>query len=217
MESYVILKDYVKTIKRFNTWARTVEFQVKPVPENVDPVSWVKDAITQIVLRGTENLDPENLVGFTFCSTNFERGQGWLRFQEASKVTVDDVWRVLNGIFQSNSTGLNTDTFCLGITSVRLPVGRGKGRKYNTFEEECSRRRGIVAINNKDNLCLPRALVVAIANATKDPEYKQVRDRQGVQKEKANELITNAGVSISEVGAGIPEVQKFRELFWNRI
>lgn len=29
---------------------------------------------------------------------------------------------------------------------------------YYSFDEECKARKGIVVINNKDNLCLPRAL-----------------------------------------------------------
>ncbi|CAH0561693.1 unnamed protein product [Brassicogethes aeneus] len=73
-------------------------------------------------------------------------------------------------IYQSNSTGLNTETFCLGVTTVRIPTGKGKGKNYNNFEEECAKRQGIIVINNKDNLCLARALVVAKAFVDKTPK-----------------------------------------------
>ncbi|XP_054279031.1 uncharacterized protein LOC128997416 [Macrosteles quadrilineatus] len=95
--------------------------------------------------------------------------------------------------------------------------GKGKGRVrpglYNTFDEECKARTGIVVINNKDNLCLPRALVVAVANVTKDPEYKAVRqDRAKRQTVRAQELVRRARVEMPEGGAGIAELENFQDL-----
>lgn len=77
-------------------------------------------------------------------------GPGWMSYKPA---------KVLSNIFQSNTEGLNTDTFCLAVTTVKLPKGTGRqtSKRYNNFTEECKKRQGIViVINNKDNLCLPR-------------------------------------------------------------
>lgn len=56
---------------------------------------------------------------------------------------------------------------------MRMP-GKGRGLRYNTFDEECSKQLGIITINNKDSMCLPSALVVAMTNINKDPEYRKV-------------------------------------------
>ena len=94
---------------------------------------------------------------------------------------------------------------------MRLPTGKGRRNKYNTFEEECGMRRGIITITNKDNLCLVRALVVAMANIEKDVKYKKNRKDTGkVQTEKSYELLKKANVTISTEGGGIPELQKFQ-------
>lgn len=218
MEKFIIAKDFVKNVRRFNLRGRTLEFKIKPVPKDVEPVGWIREAIDQIIQRGTEDLCPSDQVGFSFCSRDFKRGEGWIRFMPAEKVSYDDIWGVIGSVYQSNSTALNTETFCLGVTSVRMPVGKGKTNsgKYNTFKEECGKRRGIIAINNKDNMCLPRALVVAIAYVNKDPDQFKVRKDTGrLQSQRALQLCTNAGVVIPEEGCGIPELEQFQRRLKN--
>ncbi|KAJ8913135.1 hypothetical protein NQ315_006053 [Exocentrus adspersus] len=203
---FVIAKDFVRKVRRFNLTGRTLEFKIKPIPGGTEPVSWIRDAINQVIAKGMEGLHPEDQVAFSFCCKQFSRGEGWLKFRAARDVTYDDVWKVISDIYQSNSSGLNTETFCLGgdlsedawgVTSVKLPAGRGRGRNYNSYNEECAKRKGIISINNKDNMCLPRALVVAIAFATKDPEYYKIRKDTGkIQRDKAIELTKNAAVTI---------------------
>lgn len=211
VQKFNIVKDATKKIHRFRLQGRTLEFKIKDIPHGTEPVGWVKDAITQIVLKGTEGVKSTDMVGFTFCSKDFARGQGWMRFKPAAEVSVDDVWEKISSIYQSNSTGLNTETFCLGVTLVKMPKGQGRGRTYNSFNEECAKRRGILTINNKDNLCLPRALVVAKAYVDKDPEAIKIRRDIGkLQVQRARELMTSADVSIPEEGAGIPELQQFQ-------
>lgn len=214
MEKFIVQKDFVKKVKRFNLTGRTLEFKIKPVPKDVEPVGWVRDAVNQLIEKGTEGLEAGDQVGFNFCSKDFKRGDGWIRFRPMEEVTYDDIWDMITGIYQSNNCGLNTETFCLGVTSVRMPVGKGKDRArcYNTFEEECGMRRGIICINNKDNLCLPRALVIAKACVDKDPEQTKVRRDIGkLQTQRAQQLCADAGIVVPAVGCGIPELQKFQE------
>lgn len=212
MEKFVITKDFVKKVRRFNLEGRTIEFKIKQLPKDVDPVGWVRDAINQIIQRGTEGLAVGDKVAFNFCSKDFKRGEGWVGFRDVEKLTFDDVWNVISNIYQSNSTGLDTSTFCLGVTSIRMPIGKGRGKKYNTFHEECRMRKGIIVINNTDNLCLPRGLVVAIACMNKDKDQAKVRKDTGkIQTQRALQLCTDAGVVIPEVGSGIFELQQFQK------
>ncbi|XP_050497600.1 uncharacterized protein LOC114327782 isoform X2 [Diabrotica virgifera virgifera] len=218
MNKFLVTKDTFKKIRKFGLQGRTLEFKIRDVSQSEEPVGWIKKAIEGIVLKGTEGLEPTDQVGFTFCSKDIARGQGWMRFKPASEVTVDDIWDKISSIYQSNSTGLNTETFCLGITTVKMPTGKGgqRRRAYNSFNEECSKRRGIMVIKNKDNLCLPRALVVAKAYVGKDQEWKQVRQDIGkTQMERALKLIAEAAVVIPSDGAGIPELQQFQEYLKN--
>ena len=212
MEKFIIIKDTIKKVKKYNLIGRNLEFKLKSVPEGVEPVGWVRDAINQVVQKATNGLQPSDHVGFSFCSKEFNRGEGWIRFRPADQINYEDVWDVISSIYQSNSTGLNTESFCLGVTSVRLPSGSGRGYNYNSFEEECGMRKGIVVIKNTDNLCLPRALVVSVSNQNKEPSYPKVRRDIGkIQTERTKTLMKAAGVTIPKEGAGIPELQKFQK------
>ncbi|KAJ8962384.1 hypothetical protein NQ318_018368 [Aromia moschata] len=212
MEKFFIVKEALKKVKRFNLTGRTLEFKINPIPTGKEPVSWIKEAINEVIQRGTDGLAPEDQVGFSFCSKEFKRGDGWIRFRPVKEVSRDDIWDMISGVYQSNSTGFSTETFCLGVTSVKMPAGKGRGRLYNSFDEECNMRRGIIVINNKDNMCLPRALVVAIAYVNKDKDQTKVRRDIGkIQTQQAIQLCTSAGVVIPEEGAGIPELQQFQQ------
>ncbi|XP_018578028.1 uncharacterized protein LOC108916298 [Anoplophora glabripennis] len=214
MEKFVIVKDILKKVRRFNLMGRTLEFKIKPVAADKEPIAWIEEAVNQVIAKGIEDLGSGDQVAFSFCSKDFKRGQGWVRFRPVEQVTYGDVWDIISSIYQSNSTGLDTETFCLGVTTVKMPVGRGKNRshKYNNFEEECALRKGIVKINNRDNLCLPRALVVAKSYIDKDFEYRKVRRDIGkIQTQRALELCRKAGVSIPDEGAGIPELQALQK------
>ena len=58
------------------------------------------------------------------------------------------------------------------------------------------RKRSVVTINNKDNMCLARALTVVMAKLDEDPEYDKVRrgDRYKLQTERALALHRQTGV-----------------------
>lgn len=90
------------------------------MPQDDEPIEWIRGVIRQIVERVMKGVNPEDMVGFSFCSKEFARGQGWMRFKPASEIKIDDVWDTISNIYQSNSTGFNTETFCPGVTTVEM-------------------------------------------------------------------------------------------------
>lgn len=61
-------------------------------------------------------------------------------------------------------------------------TGKGKGNdralRYKTHDEQCTTRKGIVSVNNNDNLCLPRALSVVVAHIEKSFLYVKIWNRR---------------------------------------
>ncbi|KAG5864868.1 hypothetical protein JTB14_010233 [Gonioctena quinquepunctata] len=110
----------------------------------------------------------------------------------------------------SNSSELDTKTFCLGATSVKIPRGIGDGRvsNYNTFDIECV---GIIYIKNKDHLCHARALVVAKAYVDNDPDKRKLCEFMGVQTCRTLECLDKIDVEIPIEGSGISQLKKFQE------
>ncbi len=67
----------------------------------------------------------------------------------------------------------------------------------------------MITIRNDDDLCLARALVVAVAKASGDKRYKYLADhRRPLQGKAARELHEKAGVPFGS--CGIPEVKQFQ-------
>ncbi|KAJ8916431.1 hypothetical protein NQ315_014644 [Exocentrus adspersus] len=83
-------------------------------------------------------------------------------------------------IYQPNSRELNTETFCLVVTSVKMLAGRGRDCNYNTHDEECSKRREIVCIKKTKTIY-----------AIRDPQL--VKMRKDVGKMQTQGLIADGG------------------------
>lgn len=205
-------------VKRFDVKGRKINFRIKPIPENQEPTSWISGGLKDMLQHALKDVNPHDKVGITFSGKNFsaERGNGWLSFRECSEIKFSDVWEMISKIFQSNSCGINTEDFNLTITSVKIPVGSGKTRSntYNTFEEECVKRRGIIKINNDDNLCLPRALVVGKVYADKGTAMEKEkirRDIDKIQSNKTSQLILDTNINLPDEGCGIPELREFQK------
>lgn len=104
--SFSIERTYETLIKRFSMRGRKINFKINPVPNNTNPIEWIKSAITSIVQYALSGLEPTDKVGITFCGQSFlERGPAWLSYRDASDVKVTDIWEIISKIFQSNSEG----------------------------------------------------------------------------------------------------------------
>ncbi|KAJ8933576.1 hypothetical protein NQ318_015962 [Aromia moschata] len=77
MEKFLVIKDTTRVIRRFNLRGRTLEFKLKPVPQGVEPLGWVKGALEQVIDRVVGGVEPNDKIGFTFCSKSFNRGEGY--------------------------------------------------------------------------------------------------------------------------------------------
>lgn len=190
---------------------KSVCFKLNDPPlSSTDPETWIKKGIASIIQHVVKDVKPGDKVGFTFTSDNFHK-EGYLSFRDADKVNFEDVWNLLGSIYQSNAAGFDTDTFRMTMTAVRPIKGSGRVRSYNTYEEECSKRRGIIVINNKDNLCFPRALVVAMAYIMNVKNLKQIiKNAHKLQDQEVVRLMNETGIQVPKEGTGIEEIGQFQ-------
>ena len=74
-------------------------------------------------------------------------------------------------------------------------------------------KKSVLCIQNKDPLCLARALVTDIARQEKDPEWNSIRMGCKEQRLLAQHLYRKAVVQ--DGLCGIPEVDKFQKVIDN--
>jgi hypothetical protein len=125
----------------------------------------------------------------------------------ASRQILDIITRMLN----SNENFEVNDTLQLYVTHIRMPTpGTGKRRwKFGTdnYEELLNKKKCVIKIKNKDQLCCARALVTAKARVDGDPEYDVLKRGRKCQEIQAKELHAQAGVKVGP--CGLQEIKQF--------
>ena len=84
-----------------------------------------------------------------------------------------------------------------------------KGKPGNKSFEQLLKKRTVITIKNKDELCFARALVSTKAFVDQDPQYRTIFLGCGLQGHLAYQLHQQSGVP--EGACGFPEIQKMQE------
>ena len=126
------------------------------------------------------------------------------------RLTSERVLAEVERVVQSNHQFRLNDSVSVNIVHVEMPRGgTGKKRREVNFDKYLTNKRSIVRIQNSDDICLARALVVAVAKIENDEHYNRIRDpRYSVQELQAYELHKKAGVPFGQ--CGLNEVKLFQ-------
>ena len=148
-----------------------------------------------------------------FQSTTFTVGE----FEDGSE-RLDTYLQSLAAKLNSNQDFSPDDTFTLETTFIHTPgPGRGNGKKYRpgreAVEKLLARKRSVIQIKNKDELCCARAIVTMrawIDEGNRGLNYQNISKGYPIQTRLAKELHQKAGVP--EGPCGLRELQKFQDV-----
>ena len=162
----------------------------------------------------TEDMAPNDKIRFILRSEQLETPIS-LPFMTVEELTTERVFSQIERVIQSNQEFRLNDTVIIDINHVKTPEGSGRSKRttYN-IRDHLKEKKSVVCINNTDDLCLARALAVAIAKIEKDPKYKQISNpRNPQQRERAFDLHEAANVPLGP--CGIDEVKLFQNYLVN--
>ena len=163
-----------------------------------------------------EGMAPNDKIRFILRSEQLDTPIS-LKFMTVEQLTTERVYSQIERVIQSNQEFRLNDTVIIDINHVATPEGSGRSKLKRTIfniRDYLKQKRSIVCIDNTDDLCLARALAVAIAKNENDPKYKQIRDsRRPVQRQRALALHQAANVPLGP--CGIPEVKLFQNYLVN--
>jgi hypothetical protein len=96
------------------------------------------------------------------------------------------------------------------LIHIEMPNGgTGTKRSEINFEKHLAKKVSIIRIQNTDDICLARALVVAKAKIENDSRYYHIKDyRRPLQARLARDLHQKARVEIGS--CGLDEVKLFQ-------
>ena len=158
------------------------------------------------VLTTTPNLHDQDRLYFTLSSNRFTgQFQGWgLRAGEWREggARLDALFDRLAQALNSNEQFEIDDSFQLSITQVHhAPQGTSRPRRgkpsHPTLEVLTARKRSVIRVQNNDELCCARALVVAKARVDQHPKWHSIRQgKVPLQRTLAWELHHEANVPL---------------------
>ena len=139
-------------------------------------------------------------------------------FMPLAQLTTERVFSQIQRVIQSNQDFRLNDTVTIDIIHVQEPQGgtsNGKSKRTTLdIREYLKKKKSVITINNTDNLCLARALVVAIARIENDPKYKAIISTKGhIQLQRALDLHQAANVPLGL--CGLDEVDMFQNYLVN--
>ena len=211
------VKDYHS--KKFNMSAKNYRVQFNNALDNVDLLksqNRTYDIFDHLIKDVTEGMNSTDQVRFVLQSNQLQFPIS-LPFCSLEELTTEKVFSQVEKVVQSNEEFRLNDAVNIDILRVQMPQGSGKSKvKRTTYDlrEYLKRKQSIISINNKDDLCLARALVVSIARIEKDPRYKHIANSsRPLQRARAVDLHEAANVPLGP--CGLKEVDLFQQHITN--
>ena len=132
--------------------------------------------IFQSVLdRVTHDIPSHDQVRFVLHSPQLEYPIS-LPFMPRQRLTTERVLAEFERVIQSNHEFHLNDTVNVDLIHVEMPYGgKGTKRSHINLEKHLERKGSFVRIQNKDDLCLARALVIAKAKIDNDSRDRLIR------------------------------------------
>ena len=211
------VKDYHS--KKFNMEAKNYRVQFNNALDNVDLLqsqNRTYDIFDRLIRDVTQGMNSTDQVRFVLQSNQLQFPIS-LPFCSLEELTTEKVLSQVERVVQSNEEFRLNDAVNIDILRVQMPQGRGKSRvKRTTYDlrEYLKRKKSVISINNKDDTCLARALVVGIARIEKDPQYKHITNSsRPLQRARAVDLHEAANVPLGP--CGLKEVDLFQQHLTN--
>ena len=158
----------------------------------------------------TRDMDERDQVRFVLRSDQLDTPIS-IPFMPVPQLTPERVFSQIERVVQSNRDFRLNDTVIVDIIHVEAPQGSGRSKRTTlNIREYLHKKKSVVTIKNNDNLCLARALVVAVAKAENAPNYGHlIRSDRSIQEKEAKKLHAAANVPLGP--CGIPEVKMFQK------
>ena len=179
--------------------------------------SALQRAVNEQLLDGNESEDDILFINMSSnrLRTSYQshkiKVSDWKRDTEPARQLLEMLSKILN----SNEQFEINDSFHIEITHIKDPLPGSGGKRLKPGEKHIDdllrTKRSVVYIDNKDELCCARALVVTKAKKDRHPNYDTIRRGKGaLQGKMARELHQEA--CVPEGPCGQEEIALFQNM-----
>ena len=199
--------------QKFNMTAKNYGVRFNNVLGNVDLLESRKRTygiFDHLIKDVTEGMNSNDQVRFVLSSKQLQTPIA-IPFCSLEELTTEKVLSHVEKVVQSNEEFRLNTTVNIDVIRVEMPQGSGRVKRTTlNIRDYLKKKKSVIPINNKDDLCLARALVVSIARIEQDPQYDRItRPDSTVQRERAFDLHEAANVPLGP--CGLKEVELFQQ------
>ena len=205
--------------QKFNMTAKNYGVRFNNVLDDVDLLESRKRTygiFDHLIKDVTEGMNPNDQVRFVLSSNQLQTPIT-MPFCSLEELTTEKVLSHVEKVVQSNEEFRLNNSVNIDVIRVEMPQGSGRSKvkRYIVNIRDYLKKKGsVITINNKDDLCLARALVVSIARIEQDPRFEYIRRTESaVQRERAFDLHEAANVPLGP--CGLNEVELFQHYLVN--
>ena len=203
--------------QKFNMTAKNYGVHFNNVLHNVDLLESRKRTygiFDHLIKDVTKGMNPYDQVRFVLSSKQLQTPIT-VPFCSLEELTTEKVLSHVEKVVQSNEEFRLNTTVNIDVIHVEMPHGSGRRKRdIVNIRDYLKKKQCVIAINNKDDLCLARALVVSIARIEQDPLYDHIRNSsRPLQRERAFDLHEAASVPLGP--CGLKEVELFQQYLTN--
>ena len=203
--------------QKFNMTAKNYGVHFNNVLDDVDLLESRKRTygiFDHLIKDVTEGMNSYDQVRFVLSSNQLQTPIA-IPFCPLEELTTEKVLSHVEKVVQSNEDFRLDNTVNIDIIRVEMPQGSGRFKRTTlNIRDYLRKKKSVILINNRDNLCLARALAVNIARIEKDPRYKRITEPgNSIQRETAFDLHEAANVPLGP--CGLKEVDLFQQYLVN--
>ena len=192
LTSYFTIKAVnAKKSRLFRAQGKEFQLNIKTFPDNVSPYQFISRLFDQLVedIKERCQMESNDKMRMTILHPGLKLGV-FVTWRDVSAITGEALLEKIMKVLQSNENfHINDGQMTIQVTVVRLPVGSGRKPLHAGlyFESENMRKnkQSIIQINNnKDVMCMARAVVMGKCNA--DKEDSETWKQSWVQHRKSD-------------------------------
>ena len=177
-----------------------VSFKNLEIEDMSEILKTLRTLFQSIIDNLTMSMEPSDLVRLSIDNQELDFPIS-LPFMRRSALTVDRLLSEIERVLQSYEQFVLDESLGIEMIHVRLPGGGVSKRKpYVDLERLLKDKTAVIRIQNTDELCLARALVVVVARIKKDPQWNNIRQGRNIQKTMVMNLHHRAGVPLGKCG-----------------
>ena len=212
-EAYEIAQVSQRRVAKFKTVATDYSLKVKNVALNGvrEVLCFLEALFDSVLIKISNGMLATDQVRFVMHSQQLSYPIS-LPFMPRNELTTTRIMFEIERVLQSNEKFSLDGSLHVNLIHVAMPSGgKGKiGRGGVNLQKRLHDKKCFIQIRNKDELCLPRAIVTAIARENNHKKWSSIRQGKEPQRSEALELLKRANLPLKR--CGLEDVKKFQEV-----